>query len=201
MSELETSATMTGPSGHFTFLGVPPGQYTVTVVRTPRSPAPPATNADDATLCADTPVTVGNRDVSDMVVTLQRAPRIAGHFEFDGARDRPDAATLMGVHVILERADATTSMLAADQSPIPPPTGHADDTGAFKTTGAPPGHYLVRVGTLPGWALKGVVTGGRDISETPLDLRTTDVNDAVITFTDHPTKLRTRAYERRQSRS
>jgi hypothetical protein len=189
MSELETSATMTGPSGDFTFLGVPPGQYTVTVVRAPRAPAPPATNTDDATLCADTPVTVGNRDVSDMVVTLQRAARIAGHFEFDGARDRPDAATLMGVPVILERTDATMSMVAADQSPVPPPTGHADDTGAFKTTGAPPGHYRVRVGTLSGWTLKGVVAGGGDISETPLDLRTTDVNNVVITFTDRPTKL------------
>ena len=30
---------------------------------------------------------------------------------------------------------------------------------------------------------------GRDISETPLDLRTTDVNDVVITFTDRPTKI------------
>jgi hypothetical protein len=189
MSELETSATMTDSQGGFTFLGVPPGQYTVAVLRTTRVLAPTATNVDDATLFVDTPVTVGNRDVSGMVVTLQRAARVAGRLEFDGTRDRPDAATLMGIQVTLERVDATTSMVAADQSPVPPSTGHADDAGAFKTTGAPPGHYLIRVGTVAGWSLKGALAEDRDISETPLDLRATDVNNVVITFTDHPTKL------------
>jgi hypothetical protein len=179
---------MTDQTGSFTFLGVPPGQYAVTVLRTPRAPAAPAT-ADDPTLFADTAVTVGNRDVSDMVVTVQRAPHIAGHVEFDGARDRPDAATLMRVLVTLDRVDAMTSLMAADTSAAPPPSGHPDDTGAFKTAGAPPGHYLVRVGTLPGWTLKGVLAEGRDISETPLDLRATDVNNVVIAFTDRPTKL------------
>jgi hypothetical protein len=194
MSELEGSATMTGPSGDFTFLGVPPGQYTVTVVRTPRASAPTATSADDATLFADTAVTVGNRDVSDMLVPLQRAARVAGHIEFDGTRDQPDAAMLMRVQVTLEQAGAMTSTMAADTSSVPLRSGHADDTGAFKTTGAPPGHYLVRVGTLPGWSLKGVLADGRDISETPLDLRTTDVNNVIITFTDRPTKLAGRVF-------
>jgi hypothetical protein len=189
MSELETSATMTDSLGGFTFLGVPPGQYAVTVLRASHVPAPMATNADDGTLFVDTPVTVGNRDVSGMVVTLQRAARVAGRLEFDGTRDRPDVATLMGVPVTLERVDATPSMVAVDQSPVPPPSGHLDDTGAFTTTGAPPGHYRVHVGTLSGWTLKGVVAGGRDVSETPLDLRTTDLSDVVISFTDRPTKL------------
>lgn len=189
MSELETSATMTDPRGSFTFLGVPPGQYIVTVLHTPRSPASPATNADDPTLFADTAVTVGNRDVIDVVVPVQRAARIVGRFEFDGTRDRPDAAALKGVVVTLERADALTPITPADTTPVPPPSGQADDTGTFKTGGAQPGHYLVRVGTLPGWSLKGVIAEGRDISETPLDLRTTDVNNVVVTFTDRPTKL------------
>lgn len=188
MSELETSATMTDPQGAFTFLGVPTGQYTVAVLRTPRSPAPPAATADDPTLFAATPATVGNRDVSDMVVTLQRAARIAGRFEFDGTRDRPEAAMLMGVLVTLERADGM-ALTMADTSPVPPPSGHADPAGAFKTAGAPPGRYLVRVGALSGWALKSVLADGRDISETPLDLRTTDVSNVVVTFTDRPTKF------------
>lgn len=188
MSELETSATMTDTLGGFTFLGVPPGPYTVTALRAPRAPVPPATNANDDTLFADTAVTVGNRDVSDLLVTLQRAARIAGRVEFDGTHDRPDAATLMGVQVTLEPAGAMTSTMV-DTSPIQLPSGHADDTGAFKTAGAQPGHYLVRVGVLTGWTLKSVQAEGRDISETPLDLRTTDVNNVVITFTDRPTKL------------
>lgn len=180
MGELETSATMTDPSGAFTFLGVPPGQYTVTVLRPARAAAPPATNADDPTLFAETAVTVGNRDISDMIVTLQRAARITGRFEFDGARDRPDAATLKRVPITLLRGDATTSTMAA---------GHADESGAFKTAGAPPGRYLVQVGTLAGWTLQSVLAAGRDLSETPVDLRTTDIDGVVIAFTDRPTKL------------
>jgi len=152
-------------------------------------PAAPASSSDDSTLFAGTPITVGNRDVSDMLVTLRRGARVAGRFEFDGTRDRPDAATLMRVPVTLDRADAMTSMAAAGASSVPLPSGRADDTGAFKTPGVAPGHYFVRVGTLPGWALKSVLAEGRDISETPLDLQSSDVNDVVITFTDRPTKL------------
>jgi hypothetical protein len=129
-----------------------------------------------------------------MVVTMQRAARIAGHFEFDGTHDRPDAATLMRVLVTLERVDAMTSMTAGSTSSAPLPSGHADDTGAFKTAGAPPGRYLARVGPLPGWTLKSVLAEGRDISETPVDLRTTDVNNVIISFTDHPTTLTGRVF-------
>jgi hypothetical protein len=187
MSELETSVTMTDPQGGFTFLGVPAGPYRVTVLRSSRAPGASATNADDATLFADTPITVGNRDVSDMLVTLQRGARIAGRFEFDGTRDRPDAATLMRVPVTLERADASTA--GAETSSVPVPPGRADDTGAFRTPGVAPGHYLVGVGSLPGWVLQSVLADGRDISETPLDIRSTDLNNVIITFTDHPTTL------------
>ena len=39
MTELETSVTMTGSGGEFTFLGVPAGQYTIKALRVPRAPA------------------------------------------------------------------------------------------------------------------------------------------------------------------
>jgi hypothetical protein len=175
-SELETSATMTDPQGGFTFLGVTPGQYVVAALRTPA----PRVVADDPTLFAATAVSVGNRDVRDVLVTLQRGARVAGRVEFDGTREQPDAAKVIGVAVRLERADAETS-------PLPP--GHADATGAFKTPGAPPGRYFVRVAAPPGWTLRDVLAGGRDISETPLDLGATDVNDVIVTFTDRPTRV------------
>jgi len=185
---LETSATMTDSQGGFRFLGVPPGQYTVTVLSTPRSPVPATAATDDHTLFAETSVTVGNRDVSDVVVTLQRAPRITGRFEFDGTRDRPEAAALMRVAVTLERADSTAPSVDGT-SPVPPPSEHADPSGVFKTSRVPPGRYLVRVGALSGWALKTVLADGRDISEAPLDLGSTDMSNVVVAFTDRPTKV------------
>jgi hypothetical protein len=182
-SALETSLTMTDSVGGFTFLGVPSGQYTINVLRTPRAPTPPTPNADDVTLVAEIPLTVGNRDVSDLLVPLRRAARIVGRVEFDGTSDRPDTATLMQMSVALDDVDERTPVVF----------GHPDETGAFKVPGAPPGHYLMRVGTLPGWTLKGVLSEGHDIADTPLDLETTDVSNVVITFTDRPTKLSGRA--------
>jgi hypothetical protein len=68
--------------------------------------------------------------------------------------------------------------------------GRADETGAFKTYGVAAGRYVVRVSGVPqGWTLRSVTVEGRDVSETPIDLRTTDVANAVVTFTDRPTTL------------
>ena len=42
-SEVETATTTTNPNGAFTFLGVPSGQYTLRILRTPKPAAAPAT--------------------------------------------------------------------------------------------------------------------------------------------------------------
>jgi hypothetical protein len=212
--ELETSAAITGEGGDFTLIGVPPGQYSLKVARAPRvatqttamtmtqiqvgggmvmtsagpaggPPAPPPMS-DDPTLVADTPVTVGSRDVADLLVTVQRGPRLTGRVEFDGTRDRPEAAALTRIAVTLDSVDAGLPVMGF----VPTPVGRADETGAFKTPGVAPGRYIVRAGGgVPGWTLKSVMVEGRDVSESPLDLRGADVNNAVITFTDHPTRL------------
>ncbi len=216
--QLETSATLTGDGGEFTLLGVPPGQYTLKVLRTPRPAAPaagttttmtqiqvgssmvmtttgplpggtlppPTPVSDEPTLFSDTPVNVGTRDVADALVTLQRGPRIAGRFEFDGAHDRPDARALMRIPITLDRVDVTP----ASNARVAVLPGHADETGAFKTPAVAAGRYVVRVGgILPDWTLKSVTVDGRDVSDSPLDLRASDVNTVIITFTDRPTKL------------
>jgi Carboxypeptidase regulatory-like domain len=217
LTDLETSITMTGAGGDFTLLGVPPGQYTLKALRVPRPPVPttPAATSmtqiqmgsgtimtslggapsgpaspppipDDPTMFADTPVSVGNRDVSDIVVMVQRGARVTGRFEFDGTRERPNATGLMRIPVIVERTDAGNAANPGDRIPA----GRADETGAFKTYGVAAGKYLIRIGGAPsGWTLRSVMADGRDVSEVPLDLRTTDVANVVVTFTDRPTKL------------
>jgi protocatechuate 3,4-dioxygenase beta subunit len=217
MTDLESSVTMTGEAGDFTLLGVPPGQYTLKVLRVPRpqmpaatttsmtqiqmgsmmvmtsssgpanpSPAPPAVT-DDPTMFAEASISVGNRDVTDVLVTLQRGARVTGRFEFDGTRERPAASALVRVPISLERQGPVAAPTLFGNT-IPP--GRADETGVFKTYGVPAGKYVVRViGAPPGWTLKSVMAEGRDVSEVPLDLRTTDVANVVVTFTDRPTKL------------
>jgi len=211
-SDLEASVTMTGASGEFTLLGVPAGQYTLKVLRVPR-PAPPGAAQttqvqvgstmtistsgspsagpppipDDSTMYAEVPIAVADRDVTDVIVPLQRGARLTGRLEFEGGRDRPDGAALARVPILPERADAASIGEGPFMS-IPP--GRADESGAFKTYGLPPGKYIVRVGGAPpGWTVKSVTSEGRDISETPIDLRGADLASVVITFTDRPTKL------------
>jgi uncharacterized protein (DUF2141 family) len=214
-TDVEVSATMTGPSGEFTFLGVTPGQYAIKVVRVPRpaptqppsqtetqiqigggtvfigngpmtaapAPAPP----DAPTLCAEVSVGVAEADVNGVVVTLQTGARLTGHYEFDGTAERPAPADLVRIPIMLERTDAAPG--AGPFNRLPP--GRADESGAFRTYGVPPGAYIVRVGSSPGrgWALKSVTIEGRDVSEIPITLRAAEVANAVITFTDRPTKL------------
>ena len=149
LTELETSVTMTGSGGEFTLLGVPAGQYTIKVLRIPRPRVPPAPSTttmtqiqvgssvvmtsgssgtpptvpppipDDPTMFAQTAVSVGDRDVTDVIVTLQRGARVTGRFEFDGALERPNATALMRVPEVqyavakVGRADTST-----DPSPL-----------------------------------------------------------------------------------
>ena len=214
-TELDVSATMAGPSGEFTFLGVTPGQYTIKALRVPRvapaqppaqamtqiqignatlvtssgpmTPTPPPPAPDAPTLSADVPLGVTDADVNGVVVTLQTGARVSGHYEFDGTLERPAAADLMRVPILLERTDAAPS--GGPFNNVPP--GRADESGAFRTYGMPPGKYIVRVGSspAPGWVLKSVTIEGRDVSEVPITLRAAEVANAVITFSDRPTKL------------
>ena len=217
LTDIETAATMAGPAGEFTFLAVPAGQYSLRALRVPQRALPPRTpgattqiqvgssvmisNAgpgidgplpipDDPTWYADVPIAVANSDLSDVIVTLQRGARLSGRVEFDGTRERPDAAALRRIPIVAERADGSSvgrSGLGFGTS-IPP--GQIDASGTFKTYGLPPGKYLLRVlGSPAGWTLKSAIADGVDISDTPIDLKATDSANVVITFADRPTTL------------
>lgn len=196
-TEIETSATLADGNGNFTFMGATAGQYVIKVTRIAQPgtastniPGPPAI-PDDPSLFANVGVGVADKDLSGVIVTLQRGGRLTGHLEFEGTLDRPDAATLSRTPINLERADGSNAFTRVffGAGGVAPP-GRADETGAFKTYGQAPGRYLVRIGGAPsGWTLKSVSVEGRDISDTPFDIGTADINNVVITFTDRPTKL------------
>jgi protocatechuate 3,4-dioxygenase beta subunit len=211
LTEMETSVTMTGGGGEFSLLGVPAGDYVIKIVRTPRPPAPqnspttqirvgssmvvsstggvsaqPPPIPDDSTLAAEVPVAVTGSDVADVLVTLQHGARVTGRFEFDGNAERPDATALTRIPIVLDRADAVINTTAFTSTP----PGRGDESGGFKTYGMAPGKYLIRVpNPPPGWSLRSIVSEGRDVSEVPLELRSADLANVTITFTDRPTKL------------
>jgi len=217
MTEIEAAATLADGNGNFTFLGAPPGQYVIKAASIPQPSRTPLDNTtttqiqvggsmmissmssnpapapipDDPSLYASVDVGVSNSDVKGVIVGLQRGGRVSGHLEFDGTLDRPDGATMARTLVTLDRVDAlpfSGSVFGGMSAFVP--AGHPDETGAFKTYGQAPGRYLVRVAVPPpGWTLKSVKLEGRDISESPFDIGSTDVNNVVVTFTDRPTKI------------
>jgi hypothetical protein len=170
-----------GVQGPFAFAGVPPGRYVLhAFVRPPMpsrmrgmAPAPLAALPTTPAMWAEQEIAVIDRDV-DARVALQPGVRISGRVEFDGAAAPPSLSELNGQPLVIERADAADSDIR----------GTFLSGGRFSTIQMEPGRYVVRPVPPPDWRLKSVMSGGRDISDYPVELALSDVNDAVITFTD-----------------
>lgn len=212
VDEIETATAMSDATGAFSFLGVPPGQYVLRVVRVPRpppdaadpsrltvqaggirvstappppGPAAPAPIPPDATLCAQVPLVVGGDDLANVVVPLAAGPRLSGRVEFDGSESLPTPSAIAGIRVSLDPADGSRGAKGLSFE-----TGHPDESGHFLTYGVPPGRYVVNVAgiSFPGWYFRGARYQGRDITDTPIDL-TTDLNGVVLSFTDRPSTI------------
>ena len=207
--DMLAATTLSDTTGAFTFLGVPAGSYTLRVLKVPPRPVTPSTMTtviqsgtstimsgggpvapppipDDPTLWASVPVSVGDRDVTGVAVTLAPGARLSGHLEFDGTATVPTADQLRLVNVQIDQADARTT--TSNQFTLG--RGVVDAAGQFKTYQLAPGRYVVRAsGALPGWTFKGAFREGRDVSDSPLEISGKDIADVVVIFTDHPTEL------------
>ena len=165
--------------GRFSFASVPPGRYVLHALAGPEMPYMSHGTAAlrelpaSSTMWTESAVTVVDRDV-DVRLNLKPGVRISGRVEFDGVLPRPSLADLVNRTLIVERADGSDSDYRG-----------AYVTGdRFSSIQIEPGRYIVRPNPPEKWRLKSVMAGGRDISDYPVDLAQTDVNDAVITFTD-----------------
>jgi hypothetical protein len=177
---METAIALTDRTGAFTFLGVPPGQYTLRGNKFDdgyyaggRGGPPP-----NAWWIAE-PVTVGNQDVS-IAATWRDALSLSGRIVFDGV-NAPPASRLAQMPIVVE-ASAQGQIAGLTPARVQPDL-------TFTTSRVPAGRYLLRIGSAPtGWALRSVMYDGRDISDTAVDLKGA-ANDIVMTFTDRITSL------------
>ena len=206
--ELEVATTITSRTGTFVFPAVPVGLYSIRVLKVVPVVGRPAAattiihTGSGATLTstdtlpvtsrldlfqapvrwATVPLAVGWDDIADLSITLQGGLRVTGRVEFEGVSQKPTGARLSQIPVLVEPAVNT--------SRLPTGTGRFDSTGQFSAFGFPGGKYLVRVGaTPPGWYLQSVTYNGRDVTETPLDLESTDATGVVFTLTDRLTEM------------
>lgn len=205
----DAATAVTDGRGDFTFLGVPSGRYVARVVRVPwpaqegwrlgigsaggntpksifmsssgpRGPnAPPPALPTDPLLYAEQTVVVGDRAVKDVRLTLRAGFRVSGRVDFDGnTAPKPASMDLRNTAIQIEPANGQTYITIL--------AGQFSEDGRFTTQSMWPGRYLVRVPSAPrGWTFTSATYRGRDISETPMDI-TGDLEDVVITFTDHP---------------
>ncbi len=204
-STLVTAGTATDAGGHFTFLGVPPGAYSVEATRVPRAPSTmtttsvtvetptgsrtmsssrmsgPAPLPTEPTYFASRSLTVGDSNVANLDLQLRTAGRMSGRVEFDGTKDRPPANVL---------AQGFVSFVSTDGRPTARPRGQIDATGAFVTTGILPGRYVLSIPTLPpGWTARSAMWRGHDLLDEPLDADGSDIIGVVITFSDRAAQI------------
>jgi hypothetical protein len=186
--QAEFARTVSDPSGAFTFLGIPSGQYILKVRLFPR-PAPGTPNAaaqalEETALWTATPVTVADTDLTNLAIVLRPGLRVSGRVEFSGAR-QPSPADLQRIAIRLQSAEGrTSSPMSVD--------GRVATDGTFKTSGYPAGRYIANVlaSSIPaGWSVRSITASGRDISVEPLELSDADIGGVVIAFTDKTTEL------------
>lgn len=207
------NTTRTDAEGHWRFNEMPDGEYTINVTppeerteededegededeqqqqptRPKPKPTPPKKNYAPGRLS----VSVAGSDVSDLVVTLGQAARIAGTMSVEGGRPLPEYRFIYARPV----GKSQTEMIAAD-------TGDA----GFKFEGLAPGKYVLEVYTdLPGVLaavpasetsdlyVKAVTWRGLDLMRAPLELREGESVEGVsIVFAPGRASLRLRAY-------
>ena len=142
---------MLGPDGRFSFDGVVPGQYTLTVyARRPNDPR-----------WAMQPVTVNGANVEDLTLTLQPGIVISGVLAFEG----PAPATSKHMSVMFV-PEGKSHGLTPEGLPFAP----VNEAIRF-TASLVPGRYRVEPEPMPaGWTLVSAMFGGRDVLDFPLDV-------------------------------
>ena len=204
---LEAALTTTGDNGEFTFVGVPAGTYTASAlidksgwaptpgsveslptltVIGPRTLAAPMGSARDPVFWASQQVIVGDRDVTNVDLSLQSGARFNGRVLIASAGGRsatsvPSRDVLAGLGIVLDPVDEGRAGVAR-------PTSISVE-GNFATPAFPPGRYFLAVRLPSQWRVKSAVANGQDIYCGGVDLRSVDVRHAVLTLTPDETSL------------
>ncbi len=137
-----------GPEGKFEISGITPGNYTLIVNRGGGREEPRQTGRMT--------VSVGSRDLDNVVVQLQRQFEISGLVRIDG---ESAGVSLTGVRITLEPLEPGLMFMSGGGN------GAVTASGTWTTGGVSPGRYRILPVTLPaGTYLKAVMAGGQDIS-------------------------------------
>lgn len=163
-----------GWDGQFTIANVPPGQYTLR-----------ARNQDrDAPLSTSQPLSVASGgDLTNVVVVLQTGGSLSGSLVF-----LPGSTPVPGD---LSQIRITAPASEPDDNVGPQANPRVNKDGTFTMDGVTVGSHVVRAnGNLRGWNLKSVEISGRDVTDTPIEVRSGQkIGNVVLTFTDKVSEI------------
>lgn len=167
-------------SGAFRYNGVTPGTYRLTARAAAPGGTSPQTPSDEM-LWALADIAVGDADVTDVDLPLQPALHVAGRVVFDNHGLTPPA-DLSNVRLTL--SDATGASTLLNTSSVRP-------DGSFSIGRLLPGSYhLTSSLAASGWWLRSLTMAGRELLDLPVTIApTTNIDAAVLTFTDQHTEL------------
>ena len=175
---IDTPQALTDGNGDFTFLGVAPGSYNIRVIRRPTSTTEP-------TLWATGTLAVGDTDVSDLEVRMQRGARISGRIVVESTGPPPDPKQFLAVGVAARPVPGSLGALHTWPGP-----DRGDASGRFTTREFIPGQHMMVVSGIPsGWTLKSVTTNGQNAVDKAFELSSSGISDMVVTLTNQITTV------------
>ena len=158
--------------GSFTIPMVPPGRYTLRA----------RTGGQEAPQFAQQSITVGDGDALSLAIVLAPGATISGSVTFQTTTSVtvPDPSQI--------RLVAPTTDFAA---PGPSAVARMERNGTFTMSGVMAGsHWLRPQSTVRGWTLKSVTVEGRDVTDTPFDVRSGQaLADVSVVFTDRVSEV------------
>lgn len=142
-----------GAEGTFTVRNIPPGEYQLRATGTP---------GDRASESASQTIVMSGRDIEGLVLGGNRGGLVTGRLiTHSGTPLPPGALRVITTSAIFERSTTSTP---------PNEDGLAGADGRF-TRRAPAGPAFIRPsGLRSGWAVKQVLVGGRDYTDTPIEI-------------------------------
>lgn len=210
------ASARTSADGSFVLSAVRPGRYTITARATPRTgtepPAPTGRGGISeasalfgmgaGTHWASEDVDVAGVDINDLTLVLRPGMTVSGRVTYEATTLTPpkDMSTLT---FSLSPAQTSVSVMGMAMSMMEGATIRTNADGTFTANGVAPGRYrfltqAAMLGAIApaaaasagGFVLKSATVGGRDIADTPIDIRPgQDLSGIVVTFTDRPTEI------------
>jgi hypothetical protein len=142
-------------------------------------------------------LTIDRRDVSDVQLRLQPALTVSGKVVFDGSLT-PPAPSMVRLTLGPVESVGPAFLGPAISMLTGTPGGVVGADGTFALGGLIPGRYRLGVSAPmmratsshgEGWVVKSILSDGRDLADTPLELGAADLSGIVVTMTDRPSEL------------